>query len=190
MQELTADMFVSLDGFAAGPDGTQNWIAPYAGPDLGRLIDDVLAEPQLLILGRVTYQVLTSYWPAAADGPADQMNALPKLVFSKTLTEPHDWNNTRLATRDLGDEITALKEESAVPLRSIGSITLVREMMALGLVDWLRLIVFPAILGTTGRENIYGAFDHTSLHLAASQTLDTNSMLLDYRPIAATKTAA
>ncbi len=190
MQELTADLFVSLDGFASGADGTQNWITPYGGPELGQFIGSVLSEPQLLIVGRVTYEVLTAYWPSASEGPADQMNSLPKLVFSKTLQEPLAWNNAKLAKGDLKSEIVRLKQESTTPLRTIGSMTLVKEMMKLGLVDRLRLIVFPAILGTAGKESVYDGFDETPLRLAGSKVLDANSMMLDYRPVVNAAVAA
>jgi dihydrofolate reductase len=95
MRELTADMFVSLDGFASDAGGGQNWIRSYFGPEFGTFIRSVLDEPQLMIMGRVTYQILSRYWPAATEEPAPRMNSLPKLVFSKTLNEPLAWNNAR-----------------------------------------------------------------------------------------------
>jgi dihydrofolate reductase len=189
MQELTADMFVSLDGFASGADGTQNWIAPYGGPDLGQFIDSVLSEPQLIVVGRVTYEALAGYWPSAVDGPAKQMNSLPKLVFSKSLQGPLAWQNSRLTKGDLNDEILTLKRESETPLRSIGSVTLVKAMLKLGLVDRLRLVLFPTILGTAGTERIFDGLDPTSLQLAASRVLDTNIVMLDYRPVVLAKAA-
>jgi dihydrofolate reductase len=184
MSELTADMFVSLDGFSAGPGGSQNWIGEYANPgrEFGDLINDVLNEPQTIIVGRVTYQVLAGFWPSAAEGPTMQMNRLPKVVFSRTLDEPLAWNNSRLAKRDLEEEITAMKEESEVPLRTIGSISLVRSLMQLRLVDRLRLVVFPVILGSEGREPIFQSLDLTRLKLLRSQVLDANELVLEYQP--------
>lgn len=114
MRELTADMFVTLDGFASDADGGQNWISGYAGPEFGAFIRSVLDEPQLMIMGRVTYQVLSRYWPAATDEAAHRMNSLPKLVFSNTLREPLPWNNTRLAQGDLASEIAALKRQPGI----------------------------------------------------------------------------
>jgi dihydrofolate reductase len=83
-----------------------------------------------------------------------------------------------------------LKRESETPLRSIGSITLVKALMKLGLVDRLRLIVFPAILGTAGKESMFDGSDGTSLQLAASRVIDANVLRLDYRPAVLTNAAA
>lgn len=80
------------------------------------------------------------------------MNELPKVVFSNTLQEPLAWGNTRLVRGDLAEQVRALKQQSADPLRSIGSITLVKSMLHLGLVDRLRMTIFPLLLGDAGRE--------------------------------------
>jgi dihydrofolate reductase len=181
VRELTADMFVSLDGFTAGPDGTQGSFRGHGGPELGRYIQSVLDEPQVLILGRVTYEVLSGFWSQSGDAPADRMNSIPKLVFSKTLSGPLGWN-ARLAEGDLAEEIGALKREDGDLLRSIGSITLVDEMLRLGLVDRLRLAVFPLVLGTSGTKPMFGAVDETPLQLVESSALDGSVLVLEYRP--------
>ena len=80
MRELTADMFVSLDGFAGGPDAGQDF--DMGGPGFTKLVQDVLAEPQTIIMGRVTYEEMAPYWPSSGLPIAGQMNTLPKLVFS------------------------------------------------------------------------------------------------------------
>src|SRR4029077_11436352 len=128
MRELTADLFISLDGFASGLDQP-----PYFG-----------------YFG--SYEVLAQLVPSATDEVSIRMNALPKLVFSSTLAEPLAWKNTRLVKRTVADEIGELKQQLGDPLRSIGSVSLVKSMMRLGLVDRLRLMVFPLILGSAGRE--------------------------------------
>jgi dihydrofolate reductase len=188
MRELTADMFVTLDGFASDADGGQNWISGYAGPEFGGFIRSVLDEPQLMIMGRVTYQVLSRYWPTATDEAAHRMNSLPKLVFSTTLREPLAWNNTRLAPGDLASEITALKRQPGDPIRSIGSIKFLRNMVNLGLVDRLRLMVFPAILGIAGQQPVFDGYDQTSLTLTGTTVLDSNAIVLEYRPAEKTQT--
>jgi dihydrofolate reductase len=185
VSELTADLFVSLDGFSAGRDGGQNWIGEYAnpGPGFGKLVSDVLNEPQLIVVGRVTYDILAGFWSSATDGPALQMNSLPKVVFSKTLNEPLVWNNSRLAKHDLKEEITKLKKESKVPLRTIGSLSLVRSLIRFELVDRLRLVVFPVILGSDGTEPVFESFSRTRLQFLLSTVLDANELVLEYRPI-------
>jgi dihydrofolate reductase len=179
--ELTADMFVSLDGFAAGPGRGQGFTAGYDGPEFTRLVQQVLDEPQVIVMGRVTYQDMSGYWPSAAGPIAAAMNTHPKLVFSRTLSEPLTWNSARLATRDPAAEITALKQEPGPPLRAIGSLTLVKEMMALGLVDRLRLLVFPRILGTAGSQPMFGGYHDTRLRLAGTTVIDSEILMLEYR---------
>ncbi len=111
------------------------------------------------------------------------MNALPKLVFSSTLAEPLAWKNTRLVKRAVVDEITALKQQPGDPLRSIGSISLVKSMMQLRLVDRLRLMVFPLVLCSAGREPIYSDYPQAGLKLIDTKVLDSRIVLLEYRPV-------
>jgi len=179
MRELTADLFISLDGFASGVD--QPPYFGYFGPDLESWVRDHLAPPQLIIMGRVTYQALAQFVPSATDEVSIRMNALPKLVFSSTLKEPLAWNNTRLVKRPVVGEIKALKQERGDPLRSIGSISLVKSMMQLGLVDRLRLMIFPLVLGDAGREPIYAGYPQAGLELIDTKILDSRIMLIEYR---------
>lgn len=182
MPEFTADMFMSLDGFAADQTSSQGFTVGFDGTQFTRLVRQVLDEPQTIVLGRATYEEMARYWPFTAGPIAERMNAHPKLVFSRTLAEPLSWNNARLATRDLAAEITMLKREPGAPLRSVGSIKLVREMVALGLVDRLRLVVFPRIVGTGGREPMFGGYGQTNLKLATTSVLDSEIVVLEYRP--------
>jgi dihydrofolate reductase len=182
MPELTADMFVSIDGFAAGADGGQGWTFGYFGPEFATFAQQVLAEPQIMIMGRVTYEIMARSWPSSPGPLAAPMNSLPKLVFSTTLAEPLAWNNARLAQHDLAEEIRTLKEQPGDPLRSIGSITLVRHLMAAGLVDRLRLIVFPHVLGQAGQEPVFAGYPETALTLASTTVLDSRLVVCEYRP--------
>ena len=151
MRELTVDQFVSLDGFAAGPGGDPDFALGYEGPEFARYEQQVLDEPQVIVLGRTTYQDMSGYFPSAAGPIAAAMNAHPKLVFSRTLKESLSCSNAHLAVRGpaseitaLKQEITALKQQPGAPLRCVGSVTLARGLMTLGLVDRLRLVVFPS----------------------------------------------
>ncbi len=180
MAELIADLFVSMDGFAAGVD-----VGPffgYSGPGLDAWIREATEQPQLMLMGRVTYEALAAISSAAADEASTRMNDLPKAVFSNTLREPLAWKNTRLVRGDLAERITVSKRESDVPLRSIGSLTLVRSLMDLGLVDRLRMMVFPLTLGGDGREPAYAGYPRTVLELAGTRVLDSRVVLLEYRP--------
>lgn len=181
MRELTADMFVSLDGFAAGADGGQSWTFGYFGPQFAEFVQQVLAEPQVMIMGRVTYEIMARAWPSAPDPLAGPMNSLPKLVFSTTLSEPLAWNNAQLAKHALGAEIRALKAQPGDPLRTIGSITIVRQLIAAGLVDRLRLVAFPHVLGQAGHEPVFTGYPETSFDLASTTVLDSRLVVCEYR---------
>ena len=182
MRELTADMFVSLDGFAAGADGGQSWTFGYFGPEFAAYAQQVLAEPQIIIMGRTTYEIMARSWPSAPGPLAGPMNGHPKLVFSATLTEPLTWNNAQLAKLEPVAEIRALKGQPGDPLRSIGSISVVRQLMAAGLVDRLRLVVFPHVLGQAGHEPVFTGYPETSLTLATTIVLDSRLVVCEYRP--------
>jgi dihydrofolate reductase len=109
------------------------------------------------------------------------MSELPKLVFSGTLREPLAWKNTTLVKGDLAEEVRSLKQQPGDPLRSIGSLALVRSMMQLGLVDRLRLMIFPLILGSDGKEPIFAGYSRTGLELVESKVLDSRLVLMKYR---------
>lgn len=182
MPELTADLFVSLDGFAGGVD-----VGPffgYPGPDLDRWVRENLERPQVMIMGRVTYEALWKISSAATDEASRRMNDLPKVVFSNTLAAPLAWANSRLMRGDLAEGIRALKQRSGDPLRSIGSLSLVRSMIRLGQVDLLRVAVFPLVLGTSGREPAYAGYPQTHLELTGTTVLDSRIVMLEYRPAA------
>jgi len=151
------------------------------GEELAKWVNDHLAEPQVLIMGRVTYTSLAGFSKAATDDVSLRMTELPKLVFSSTLREPLVWENTQLVKGSLADEMLTLKHKTGDPLRCIGSVSLVRSMIQLGLVDRLRLMIFPLILGTVGREAIFSAYRRTSLKLMHTRVLDSRLILLEYR---------
>jgi len=180
MRELTADLFISLDGFASGVK--QPAYFGYFGQNLGDWVRDQLAHPQVIVMGRVTYAALAGFSASATDELSVRMTSVPKVVFSSTLKEPLAWKNTRLITGAVADEMKALKQQPGDPLRSIGSVSLVKSMMQLGLVDRLRLIVFPVILGGVGREPIFAGYPHGSLELVDTKVLDSRLVLLEYRP--------
>ena len=179
MVELTADLFVSADGYALGENAGPYF--GYGGPDLDGWIQAQLAEPHLDLMGRVTYEAMAAIAVASDDPATARMTAQPKAVVSNTLQEPLTWPNTRLLRGDAGAAITALKKESGVPLRTVGSLTLVRSLFGLNLVDRLRLAVFPLVLGPDGREPWYASYPRAGLDLLASTVLDGRIVLNEYR---------
>lgn len=180
MGQLTADLFTTLDGYAFG-EGAPAYFG-YPGPDLDRWIDEHLAGPQVLLMGRVTYEMMSAIVRDQPVEGADRMNELPKVVFSGMLEEPLEWNNSRLVKADLVDEIRSLKAEGGDPLRTIGSLSVVKSLMGAGLVDRLRLVVFPQILGETGREWIFDGLPDIDLQLVGTDVLDGRLVVLEYRP--------
>ncbi len=185
-REFIADLFISLDGFASGVNEAPFF--GYFGDGLGKWVHDHLNQRQLLVMGRITYEALASFAPSATDAMSLRMTELPKIVFSSTLKEPLNWKNTRLVATSAADEIRALKQKPGDPLRSIGSVSLVKRMMQLGLVDRLRLMVFPLVVGPGGREPIYAGYSRTGLELVDHKVLDLRIILLEYRPVHSTAT--
>ena len=181
LRELTADLFISLDGFASGVN--QGPYFGYFGKNLGDWVRDHLEQPQVIIMGRATYVALAQFSASATDELSVKMSSIPKLVFSSTLNEPLAWKNTRLLRGAVADEIIVLKQQPGDPLRSIGSISLVKTVMQLGLLDRLRLMVFPLILGSVGREPIFAGYQQANLELIDTKVLDSRLILLEYAPM-------
>ena len=116
------------------------------------------------------------------------MSELPKVVFSRTLREPLAWDNSRLAKADLVEEVRRLKAESDGPLRTIGSLSVVKGLLEARIVDRLRLTVFPLILGSTGREPVFAGLPDIYLELVDTVVLDARLLTLEYRPASAHQT--
>ncbi|HLV86338.1 MAG TPA: dihydrofolate reductase family protein [Candidatus Sulfotelmatobacter sp.] len=180
MRELIADLFISLDGFASGAKEAAYFGC--FGPDLDHWVRENLEKPHVILMGRVTYEALAGFAASATDEVSARMRALPKLVFSNTLREPLAWINTQVLTGDLREAITSLKQQPGDPLRTIGSIRLVRSLAEMGLVDRLRLMIFPLILGATGKEPVYTHYPRIPLALVDTKVLDSRLILLEYRP--------
>lgn len=179
MRTLTIDWFCTVDGFAKGRDSAAYFGCP--GPELDAWIGDRLAEPQVMLLGRNTYEVLAKYG-TAADAPPNRMDELPKIVFSGSLRPPLAWPNTTLVSQDAAVAVPAMKQASGDPLRLIGSLSLGRSLLRLGLVDRLRIMTFPQILGETGQEPALAGLPDINLRLAATRVLDGRLVLLEYLP--------
>lgn len=176
---LTADLFLSVDGWA-GSDGLPGYFG-YFGPELEDWITNETAAPQLIVMGRRTYQLLASLPAEARDESWDRMSRLDKVVFSRSLTDAA-WPNTRICSNDLTGEIRKLKASGDVPLRTMGSLSLVRQLVGAGEVDRLRLMTFPLIAGNSGREPAFAGMAGADLELVQYRILDGRLLLLEYRP--------
>ncbi len=190
MPELMVDLITSLDGYASA-DGWPGWWG-LEGPEyLGWLEEDQPEGGYLTLMGATTYRVMSQLSTDAAGGgdfrpeEADSLtglDAMPKVIFSSTLTEPLVWPNARLVTTDAVEEVRTMKAEGDLPLRTLGSIRLCRSLLVAGLVDRFRLVVFPVITGATGQERVYDGYPDVALELVESRTFDGRSQLLDYVP--------
>jgi dihydrofolate reductase len=176
---VTVDLFVSVDGWA-GSDGLPGYFG-YLGPELEEWITTELALPQVAVLGRRTYEVLAGLPEEARDPSWHRMTELEKVVFSRTLREA-TWPNTRVCSRDLVDEVQTMKSDGAVALRTMGSLSVARQLTDAGLVDRLRLMTFPLLAGSFGREAAFAGLAAADLDLVEHRTLDGRVLLVEYRP--------
>jgi dihydrofolate reductase len=178
-QPLIADVFLSVDGWARGT--TSPGYFGYFGPELEKWITTELARPQLVILGRRTYEAIAGFPEEARDDSSHRMTELSKVVFSSTL-KTASWPNTRICRADLVTEVSRLKRDGEVPLRTMGSLSVVRQLCGAGLVDRLRLMTFPLLAGTSGSEAAFADVAPADLELTDHQVLDGRVLLIEYRP--------
>jgi len=184
----TFDVFSSLDGFGSYDGG--DW-GGYWGKQGPEFLDRRLAlyeGEQRMVLGANTYrQFVQVLGPSAEESKVDdpvntRMMSLPTTVVSSTLEGPLDWPDATLVSGDAVEVVARLKEESEVPLRSNGSLSLNRTLMAAGLVDRVQVTVFPVITGQTGADPIFQGAADFDLELIESRTLDGHIQELIYRP--------
>jgi dihydrofolate reductase len=179
MATYTVDLFTTLDGFGSGP-------VPYWGKEGPELLEQrfrtYAEEDQTLVFGANTYRLMARFAPAEEDPTFPPLNAARKFVISRTLEEPLTWANTTLIREDALDAVPRLKAESAVPLRSHGSISMNRPLLAAGLVDRLEVMVFPIITGASGELPILAGLPDIDLELVDSRLFDGRVQQLVYVP--------
>ncbi|WP_194410824.1 dihydrofolate reductase family protein [Microbacterium cremeum] len=178
MAELMIDMITSLDGYAAA-EGWPGWWG-LEGPEYFAWLEEDGKIERTLLMGATTYRLMYGF-SASTEG-VDELNAASKVVFSSTLDEPLEWENTTLVRGDAVEAVRAMKAESDVRLSTLGSLSLCRSLLTAGLVDRYRVVVFPVVTGVTGREHVYDGWPDVALDLIESRTFDGRSQLLDYRP--------
>jgi dihydrofolate reductase len=183
----TFDVFSSLDGFGAA---SGSWTG-YWGKQGPELLDHRLAEydaDQRMVLGANTYRAFAQMLAESTEDDdvrdpwVTRMRHLPTTVVSTTLEDPLDWPDADLVRGDAVDVVARLKEESEVPLRSHGSLSMNRALMAAGLVDRVQVTLFPVITGQTGLDPIFQGAADFDLELIEQRTLDGHTQELVYRP--------
>ncbi|WP_422735417.1 dihydrofolate reductase family protein [Micromonospora sp. WMMD729] len=183
----TFDVFSSLDGFGST---TGNW-GGYWGKQGPELLERRLAlydDEHRMVFGARTFELFrqlladSTEESGVRDAWVTRMRSLPATVVSNTLSGPLDWPDATLVRGDAVDVVARLKEESEVPLRSHGSLSMNRTLMAAGLVDLVQVTLFPVVTGQTGTEPIFHGAADFDLELVETRTLDGRTQELVYRP--------
>ena len=177
MRKIVAGVMVSLDGVVEAPE---TFTGPYFAPDLGQEVGSTIARADAMLLGRKTYETFAASFADQSGGMADQMNATPKYVVSTTLEEA-TWQNSTLIKGDLAAELGRLKKQDGKNINISGSATLIRSLLSDGLLDELRLLVFPVVVGS-GSRLFNGSTGRLGLSLVESATFSSGVVSLVYRP--------
>jgi dihydrofolate reductase len=181
MRELRVDMFSTVDGFGdGGPRSAPYW--GYGSPGLFGWLHEQLAEDHVMLMGATSYRQLAGIVASGDDPTFPRMAELPKIVFSSTLRPPLTWANTTVVDEPVETAVPALKAMAdGLPMRTIGSPALVRSLFGLGLVDRVRVLVFPMIHGTAGEGPVFAELPVLDLDLVGTTVVDDRLVLLDYR---------
>jgi len=195
MRKVIVNEFMSLDGVAQAPGGAEEdpsggfahggWHMQYMEDEpTQKWVLRSIVEAGGFLLGRRTYEIFAAYWPNAPEEErviAEPLNSKPKYVASRTLTEPLEWQGSKLLGDDLAAAVTALKDEDGGDLHVIGSTELVQSLLEGGLVDELRLMIDPVLLGG-GKRFLRDDGALRSLRLVDGQLTDKGAILTTYAP--------
>lgn len=191
MRKVVVQEFVTLNGFAAGPNGAVDFVPASTqgdqafGRDQLAFIDTI----DTVLLGRVTYGMLAGYWPHVTEGAeklfADKLNATSKVVFSRTLDRAPwgTWNEARIVSGAPPDEVAKLKGRAGKDIAVWGSLSLVQSLIKAGLADEYRLVVCPVVLG--GGRPLFNESPSITMTLINVNTLDRGAVALRYVPLTA-----
>ena len=181
MRKVVASELVSLDGVMESPE---EWAFSYSNDEMEEANASGMAASDAMLLGRMTYQEFASYWPYqnSAEQPfTDYLNNIPKFVVSTTLEEPLEWQNSTLIKGNVAEEIARLKRQPGKDIGIVGSGALVRSLLRDDLLDELRLMVHPVVMGS-GKRLFEEGGDQKALELVDSKTFSTGVLYLTYRP--------
>jgi dihydrofolate reductase len=179
MPELLIDFITSLDGYAAA-DGWPGWWG-LQGPEYLAWLQEQPEGGYTVLMGAATYRLMSGF-AAAGEPGTDALAGLSKIVFSTTLSEPLSWANTQLMAQDPVEAVREMKDKAVTSMRTIGSLTLCRSLLNAGLVDRFRVVIFPVITGSSGRERIYDGYPDVALEMIGRRTFDGRIQMLEYIP--------
>jgi dihydrofolate reductase len=181
MRKVVAAEFVSLDGVMEAPD---KWHFPYFNDEMAEAIGAAMAQADAMLMGRVLYEEWAAFWPQQdpEENPfAARMNGIQKYVASTTLKGPLGWSNSTLIGGNVAEEISRLKQQPGKEISISGSGTLVRSLLRDGLLDELRLMVHPVVVGS-GKRLFEDGGEPKALKLMDSKTFSTGVLYLTYQP--------
>ncbi len=185
MGRIVVSEFVTLDGIMEDPGGADGfarggWAFQFnRGPAGDKFKLDEVMDAETLLLGRVTYEGFAAAWPSRTGEFADKMNGMPKVVVSTSLKQP-SWNNTRVISTDIPNELSKLRSASSGNILVAGSGQLVRTLARNSLVDEYRLMVYPVLLGQ-GKRLFEDGSERTALKLVESQPVGSGIVILTYQ---------
>jgi dihydrofolate reductase len=187
MGKIVISENVSLDGVIQDPSGDEGfrlggWVGVIKDrEETGKVLLDEALGTEALLLGRRSYEFFAARWPSRGGELADRLNSLPKYVVSSTLEDP-DWNNSTVLKADVVNEVSKLKQELNGEIVVYGSIQLVRTLIEHDLVDELRLMIYPVVLGAG--ERLFGeTSDKKPMRLLDTQTVGDGVAFLTYEPV-------
>ena len=177
MGTLMVEFITSLDGYSAAEGWPGLW-----GMESAEYFGWLGEQPEhTILMGATTYRLMSGMAESDEVG-SDELTQQSKVVFSSTLGDPLAWANTRLVTGDAADAVRAMKEDSPIEMRTLGSLSLCRSLITAGLVDRFRVVVFPVVNGATGQGRVYDGYPDVGLDLVESRTFDGGLQLLEYVP--------
>ena len=180
MSTLTIDLITSLDGYGAADGWPGYW--GEEGPELLAWVEENLAEDHTIVMGGNTYRTMSRIVAEEEDPSFARMAEIPKIVFSKKLSPPLEWDNTQVLDEEPVAALRRLKAEGTAPIRTLGSISLNKSLLEAGIVDLLQLVIFPVVTGQTGLDHIYADWPDLDLDLVTTRTFDGRTQLVQYVP--------
>lgn len=182
MKKVIFQMSVSVDGYIEGPHREIDW--HIVDDEFNAYAVEMLQASDVLVMGRRTYELMAGYWPTASDNDPvvkEKMSSTPKLVFSKTLKKV-EWQNSRLATNSIAEEVARLKQVPGDGLLPVGGSALAASFLEQGLMDELRVILTPIVLG--GGTTVFdGIKKRYALRLLSTRRFKSGSVVLIYEPM-------
>ena len=179
MPELMVDVITSLDGFCSAEGWPGLW--GMGGPEYVAWLDQDAAGTYTSLMGATTYRLFAGFADSGEED-MDGLTAMDKIVFSSTLQEPLTWANTRLVSGNAVEVVREMKQVGDTSLRTIGSISLCRQLMDAGLVDRFRVVVFTVVTGATGREHFYAGWPDVALETVDHRTFDGRLQMMEFVP--------